>query len=206
MCANTCARPASTRSASAWARRPAPPGCPRTTPGSAGPRPRSSTGTAPALPNLGGSLLIFADLLGHDLGAPLVPGLRAARAQRQLGASPARAWPSWPACSGTWATRDRPCATPPRFDPDAETTPCPSRPAPPQPPWPWPPPLAAAHAAYNSRSRSSCPSRRAADRFGGAPAGQQAGKLGQPVIIENRPGVHRDRRRGRGPAPTRATR
>ena len=28
MCANTCARPASARSASAWARRPAPPGCP----------------------------------------------------------------------------------------------------------------------------------------------------------------------------------
>ena len=46
MCANTCARPASARSASAWARRPAPPGCPRTTPGSAGPRPRSSAAPA----------------------------------------------------------------------------------------------------------------------------------------------------------------
>ena len=90
----------------------------------------------------------------------------------------------------TWATRTGPCATPPRpFDPDAETTSCPSRPAPPQRPV-----LAAAAGARrrtppipNSRSRSPLHAGRR-DRLGGAPAGQR-GRQAQPVIIENRPGA-----------------
>ena len=99
-----------------------------------------------------------------------------------------------PACSGTWATRDWP-ATPPRpFDPDAETTPCPSRPAPPQPPGPGRRRLRR-DGARRLTPNSADQDRRALhagrrDRFGGAPAGQQAaGKLGQLVIIENRPGA-----------------
>ena len=153
-----------------------------------------STGKRPALlPNLGGSLPndIFADLLG--LPTIWVPHSYPACAQHAptstcWAASPARAWPSWPACSGTWATRDRPCATPPR---PSTLTPRPrmsikTRAAATA--------LAAAAARRTPPTRTADQDRRALhagrrDRFGGAPAGQQAGKLGQPVIIENRPGA-----------------
>ena len=116
----------------------------------------------------------------HDLRCPT--RTRPARSTRQRAPAgqrrPRGSSPSWPACSGTWATRTGPARRRRAPSTDAETTSCPSRPAPPQQPG-----LAAAaggataHAAYPEQPIKIVVPLHAGrrDRLGGAPAGQQAG-------------------------------
>ena len=73
----------------------------------------ATTGAAPAiLPNLGGT--VPNDAFSDVLGLPTIwvphsyPCCQHGRTNICWPRSPVRPWPSWPACSGTWASRARP--------------------------------------------------------------------------------------------------
>ena len=147
----------------------------------------------------------------HDLGAPLVPGLRAARAQRAPAGQRRPRGPGHhgrpvlgPGRPGTGPARRRraPSTLTPRprhvhQDPRRRNRPGPGRRR-------W------RRDGARRLSRTADQDRRALhagrrDRLGGAPAGQQAGRQAGPAGHHREPPrrVHRDRRRGRGPRATR---